>query len=79
MHTALLRLPHTDATLPPVAPQKGKRDAQVQFLGRRQTSILKSFKKMKKLPPEEEAIEQKRFVMQWEFYKVPFKESVALL
>ncbi|KRZ48932.1 DNA primase large subunit [Trichinella nativa] len=32
-----------------------------------------------KLPPEEEAIEQKRFVMQWEFYKVPFKETVALL
>ncbi|KRY05064.1 hypothetical protein T03_12579 [Trichinella britovi] len=24
---------------------------------------------MKKLPPEEEAIEQNRFVMQWEFYK----------
>ncbi|KRX53612.1 DNA primase large subunit [Trichinella sp. T9] len=40
---------------------------------------VKYFKKMKKLPPEEEAIEQKRFVMQWEFYKVPFKESVALL
>ncbi|KRX62442.1 DNA primase large subunit [Trichinella sp. T9] len=40
---------------------------------------VKYFKKMKKLPPEEEAIEQRRFVMQWEFYKVPFKESVALL
>ncbi|KRY07060.1 hypothetical protein T03_9761 [Trichinella britovi] len=34
---------------------------------------------MKKLPPEAEVIEQKLFVMQWEFYKVPFKESVALL
>ncbi|KRY27506.1 hypothetical protein T03_10846, partial [Trichinella britovi] len=40
---------------------------------------VKYFKKMKKLPPEEEAIVRKRFVMQWEFYKVPFKESVALL
>ncbi|KRY26671.1 hypothetical protein T03_13635 [Trichinella britovi] len=29
--------------------------------------------KIKKLPPEEEAIEQKRFVMQWEFYKDHFK------
>ncbi|KRZ82581.1 hypothetical protein T08_15812 [Trichinella sp. T8] len=35
MHTALLRSPHTDFTLPPVALQKGKRDAQVQFRGRR--------------------------------------------
>ncbi|KRX15056.1 DNA primase large subunit, partial [Trichinella nelsoni] len=40
---------------------------------------VKYFKKMKKLPPEEEAVEQKRFVMQWEFYKVPFKETIALL
>ncbi|KRX49899.1 hypothetical protein T05_1696 [Trichinella murrelli] len=34
MHTALLRSPHTDfPPLPPVALQKGKRDAQVQFRG----------------------------------------------
>ncbi|KRY21782.1 hypothetical protein T03_16194 [Trichinella britovi] len=31
---------------------------------------VKYFEKMKKLPPEAEAIEQKLFVMQWEFYKV---------
>ncbi|KRY51983.1 hypothetical protein T03_10154 [Trichinella britovi] len=39
MHTALLRSPHTDFTLPPVALQKGKRDAQVQFRGRRHTGL----------------------------------------
>ncbi|KRZ92828.1 hypothetical protein T08_7649 [Trichinella sp. T8] len=34
MHTALPRSPHTDfPPLPPVALQKGKRDAQVQFRG----------------------------------------------
>ncbi|KRX30429.1 hypothetical protein T05_9153 [Trichinella murrelli] len=38
MHTTLLRSPHTDVLLlPPVALQKGKRDAQVQFRGRRHT------------------------------------------
>ncbi|KRY03929.1 hypothetical protein T12_3594 [Trichinella patagoniensis] len=41
--------------------------------------VNRNTSKMKKLPPEEEAIEQKRIVMKWEFYKVPFKESVALL
>ncbi|KRZ93264.1 hypothetical protein T08_15667 [Trichinella sp. T8] len=40
MHTALLRSPHTDLTLPPVALQKGKRDAQVQFRGRRHKCFL---------------------------------------
>ncbi|KRY47342.1 hypothetical protein T03_16233 [Trichinella britovi] len=45
MHTALLRSPHTcystltTSFLPPVDLQKGKRDAQVQFRGRRHTSI----------------------------------------
>ncbi|KRY25943.1 hypothetical protein T03_15393, partial [Trichinella britovi] len=40
MHTALLRSPHTDLTLPPVAPQKCKRDSQVKFRGRRRTAPL---------------------------------------
>ncbi|KRY44069.1 hypothetical protein T03_18117 [Trichinella britovi] len=31
---------------------------------------------MKKLPPEQEAIEQKRFVMQWEFYKDHFNSQL---
>ncbi|KRY24599.1 hypothetical protein T03_4667 [Trichinella britovi] len=39
MHTALLRSPHIDLTLPPFALQKGKRDAQVQFRGRRHALI----------------------------------------
>ncbi|KRX46687.1 DNA primase large subunit, partial [Trichinella sp. T9] len=39
---------------------------------------VKYFKKMKKLPPEEEAIEQRRFVMQWEFYKIIAKRCHLL-